>query len=258
MGFAWSDNSCAYDSTLTVLYSIWSSHHPRDYVFSGMTSNVASNLKQMFQNITVDQDFEIHRDVFRHAIETFDSVNHMFGEIASVGSILHHLLLTEHETTRFYNRCSNNHAEMVHSTFSGHFQPGMEVHGSIQQWIDQTSSSTRRRCRVCNDPYVQITEYIDLPLIIAFELKDKSTELNSFVSLKQHTGTAIRYRLAGVVYFGDLHFVARVIREDGQVWYHDGITTQHNLIYEGSISSGQIDLSFAHSKDAHTGIYFRM
>ena len=107
-------------------------------------------------------------------------------------------------------------------------------------------------------PYVQITEYIDLPIIISFELKDKSTELNSFVSVKQHTGTAIRYRLAGVVYFGDLHFVARIIRQDGQVWYHDGITTRRNLIYEGSIGSGQIDLSFAHSKDAHTGIYFRM
>ena len=36
---------------------------------------------------------------------------------------------------------------------------------------------------------------------------------------------------------------------------HDAITTHHNLIYEGSTGSSQIDLSSAHSKDAHTGIY---
>ena len=52
-----------------------------------------------------------------------------------------------------------------------------------------------------------------------------------------------------------MHFVARIIRQDGQVWYHDGITTRRNLIYEGIISSGQIDLSSTPSKDAHTGIY---
>jgi len=98
-------------------------------------------------------------------------------------------------------------------------------------------------------------DYIDLPKIIAFELRDKATVLDAIVSVRQLTGTDLDYRLAGIVYFGDAHFVARIIREDGQIWFHDGITTRRNLIYEGSIGSGQVDLSSAHSKDAHTGIY---
>jgi hypothetical protein len=62
------------------------------------------------------------------------------------------------------------------------------------------------------------------------------------------TNTDLNYRLAGIVYFGDMHFVARIIRQDGQIWFHDGITTQRNLIYEGSIASGHIDLTSARSR----------
>ena len=129
-GFAWSDNSCAYDSVLTILFSIWSSDNPQHEAFSGMTSNAARTLQQIFDNITDNQEFEKHRDMFRHALEITDSQNHRFCEIGSVSSLLHHLLVTENENTRIHNRCSNNHTELVHSICSGHFQPGLEVHGS--------------------------------------------------------------------------------------------------------------------------------
>ena len=144
---------------------------------------------------------------------------------------------------------------MVHSIFSGHFQPGTEVHGSVQQWVNVPSLPTHRRCRVCNDSYAQVVDYIDPPKIIAFEVRDKTTVLDTIVSVRQLTGADLNYRLAGIVYFDDVHFIACIIRQDSQIWFHDGITTHHNLIYEGSIGSGQIDLSSAHSKNAHTGIY---
>jgi len=75
-------------------------------------------------------------------------------------------------------------------------------------------------------------DYIDLPKIIAFELRDKATVLDAIVSVRQLTGTDLNYWLAGIVYFGDTHFVACIIRENGQIWFHDGITICHNLIYE--------------------------
>jgi hypothetical protein len=258
-GFAWSDNSCAYDSVLTVFYSIWASVNQRgEGLFSGINSNLAKLLHEAFHNITGDDGFEKHRDIFRYALENIDPRSHKFGEFTAVGSLLDHLLTTEHETTRIRNGCSNNHLETVHSIFSGHFHPGMVVYSSIQQWINLPSLPTRRKCRVCNEPYIQIADYIDLPQVIAFELKDRSTVLDSMVTVKQSTGTDLTYRLAGIIYFGDMHFVARIIRQDGQIWFHDGITTQRNLIYEGSVASGHIDLTSAHSKGAHTGIYCRI
>ena len=143
-----------------------------------MTPNAARALQQTFENIIDGQEFEKHRDTFRHALETIDSRSHRFGKITSVGSLLDHLLATGHETTRIQNRCSNNHTEPVHSISSGHFQPGLEVHRSIRHWINLPSILTCRRCRVCSDPFAQIGDYVDLLSIIAFELKDKSTILD--------------------------------------------------------------------------------
>jgi len=112
-----------------------------------MTSIAAQSLQHTFDDTTVDQESETH-DMFRHALETIDYQNHRFGEIASVGSLLHHLLVTEYEITRFRNRCTNNYTEPVYSISSGHFQPGIEVYRSIQQWVDMPSFYTHRQCRV--------------------------------------------------------------------------------------------------------------
>jgi len=43
------------------------------------------------------------------------------------------------------------------------------------------------------------------------------------------------YNLIGIVYYGSNHFTARIILEDGQIWFHDDITTGHNTIYDGSL-----------------------
>ena len=39
-----------------------------------------------------------------------------------------------------------------------------------------------------------------------------------------------RLRLAGIVYYGQHHFTAKLILSDGQVWFYDGIETERNLI----------------------------
>ena len=201
-GFTWSDNSCAYDSVLTVLFSIWVSDNSQHEAFADMISNSARSMKQAFGNIADSQKYEKHRDAFRHDLESIDPQNHMFGEVASVESLLNHLLATEYETTRFHNRCSNNHTVNVHSVSSGHFQPGIEVHKSIQQWINMPSSHTRRRCRVCSQSYAQFIDYIDLPQIIAFEINDKTTILDPLLSVRLTTSSVLKYRLAGMYTLG--------------------------------------------------------
>jgi len=41
------------------------------------------------------------------------------------------------------------------------------------------------------------------------------------------------YRLRGVVYHGSYHFTARIIDSNNCVWYHDGMTTGKDCVYEG-------------------------
>jgi hypothetical protein len=42
------------------------------------------------------------------------------------------------------------------------------------------------------------------------------------------------YRLR-VIYGDGNHFVARLFTKDGQIWYHDGITTGSNCHFEGNL-----------------------
>ncbi|KAJ7310828.1 hypothetical protein DFH08DRAFT_667300, partial [Mycena albidolilacea] len=49
------------------------------------------------------------------------------------------------------------------------------------------------------------------------------------------SGNTVRYALRGVIYSGENHFTARVIKDNGAVWYHDGIETGSTTIAEGSI-----------------------
>ena len=41
-----------------------------------------------------------------------------------------------------------------------------------------------------------------------------------------------KYRLCGVIYFGNGHFVSRIIDKSGDIWYHDGASTGENVKYE--------------------------
>jgi len=74
-----------------------------------------------------------------------------------------------------------------------------------------------RRCRVCNNFYAQFLDYIDFPKIITFELRDKTTVLDTIVSVRQLSDADLDYRLAGILYFGNIHFIAHIIKQDGQI-----------------------------------------
>ena len=50
-------------------------------------------------------------------------------------------------------------------------------------------------------------------------------------------GNSHLYQLCGVIYFGGQHFVACLVEQDTTVWYHDGIITGRNMIYEGQLES---------------------
>ena len=45
-----------------------------------------------------------------------------------------------------------------------------------------------------------------------------------------------QFKLAGVVYGGQNHFVCRVIDDKGMVWYHDGIATGSSCLREGQLT----------------------
>ncbi|KAJ7288832.1 hypothetical protein C8J57DRAFT_1047192, partial [Mycena rebaudengoi] len=43
--------------------------------------------------------------------------------------------------------------------------------------------------------------------------------------------------LRGVIYHGGNHYVAWIFSKAGDIWFHDGISTGRNTVYEGNIHS---------------------
>ena len=57
------------------------------------------------------------------------------------------------------------------------------------------------------------------------------------------------------MYFGDAHYTAHVVCDNGMIWFHDGIAAGQNLIYEGMLNN--LSLNNCRGKDALTAIYVR-
>jgi hypothetical protein len=49
--------------------------------------------------------------------------------------------------------------------------------------------------------------------------------------------TVVRYALRSVIYIGNNHLTTRIIKENGDIWFHDGIETGRTMIAEGNIHS---------------------
>ncbi|KAJ7085896.1 hypothetical protein C8R44DRAFT_542589, partial [Mycena epipterygia] len=45
------------------------------------------------------------------------------------------------------------------------------------------------------------------------------------------------YALRGVIYGGENHFTSRIVKPNGDMWYHDGIETGKNTVFQGSMHS---------------------
>jgi len=68
----------------------------------------------------------------------------------------------------------------------------------------------------------------------------------------------MQLRLRGIIYFGAGHFISRVIIEDGQIWYHDGIVTGQAMEYEDTLDLAQINLATCYGKSHKSNILYIM
>ena len=124
-------------------------------------------------------------------------------------------------------------------------------------WIQHAMVSTRNhKCATCrsnliynlnidNDPTFLVLSWSDPGIKVKWEHKILFNEQ--------------QYRLCGLIYLGNFHFTARIVQNDGSVWYHDGIRTGNKCAYEGHIDSMTTrKLSNAHNKACIMAIYIQI
>ena len=69
-------------------------------------------------------------------------------------------------------------------------------------------------------------------------------------------GIQYLFKLRGVIYFSQNHFTSRVITQSGQIWFHDGMTLQHSMRYEGLLDTELCpDIFYSNGGNAILAIY---
>lgn len=245
-GSQWSNNSCAYDSLLCILYHIWNDDPSKwsAYFQSPENRTTTQAFTPGFQNCKNGiSTLEEVRDDWRHDMNRFDSDEFEYGGFCSVLNLIDTMFAFRNPVCTFIRRCinCNNTRRNNLSRYTASILVTCDTIGSsVQSWISGTASTIAESntCSTCQQEFsarVTLADENDHILFVTFAEHNHievNRELNIPVGLGQNTKC---YSLVGLIYYGGAHFTSRIIQNQS-VWYHDGMTT-------GTMSSleGQFD-----------------
>ena len=257
-GMIWSNNSCAYDSIFTIIFSIWCNNKNLwTYNFHRMNNPFIVALSNGFNDVDNNiKSLETIRDDVRRNLHEFFPQTMAFGNFTSVENIFSALLETTYRVQLVEYRCYNNHVRRMSDSYSLVLLNGTGHYNSIQEWASRGQEETRHTCTICNE-HVFIKygfDNLNMPSLFVFEFSNQVLHINLLIDIQLQNDPQ-RLRLAGVIYYGQHHFTAQIILSDGQIWFYDGIETGRNLIYNGSINSNPPSISHCRGKQAVAAIY---
>ena len=258
LGIQWMQNSCAYDASFVILYSLYSrDEHKWTTHFQSFQNTALNDIQEAFEMLLQNQKtFEQVRDHIRTALELENSNYFRFGHFTSLLTLWDHILRTPQTVRRTYRQCENGHKRQIQNTDSAAYSIGVNPnrHRTMSQCIMSQPELSPRSCRQCSKDVFIINEYVSAPPLLAIEVSGHEIQLDNQISIKVEN-VQYTYTLVGIVYYGDDHFTARIILEDGQVWFHDGITTGCNTIYDGSLALNCPELHTCRGKHASLVLY---
>jgi len=255
-GMIWSNNSCAYDSIFTVLFSIWCGNKNLwHYNFQEIDNPFIEALIDGFNDVDNNRKtLETIRDGVRRFLHLYFPQTMGFGNFTSVESILGALFETVYQVQSVIYTCRHNHVRRINNSYSLVLIHGAGHYESTSEWSLQREDETRHMCATCDERVFIQYSFTKMPPLLVFEFANKVLHINFLIDLRPQNEHH-RMRLAGVIYYGQQHFTAQVILSDGQIWFYDGIETGKNLIYNGSIIPNPPNMSYCRGKQAVAAIY---
>lgn len=267
IGFKWSNNSCAFDALLTILYSIWNTS-PEQWALKYREFNSESMqlLGTIFHNISTNNYtiLETERDKFRHNMANMNPTRFAFGQFISATEIAECLLFDSENV--YYKRiiqCDDHGLRRQYRSKSCYLNPGTRSFDSINNWINDEwpCDEVMNSCNFagCEQQTYIIYEFQKVPEMLAFDITsfDPTIDISFKIWIKNEQ---VRFRLAGILYYGHSHFTSRILTQDKQLWFHDGITTGNQLNYEGSWFNlkDKVDLNYCNDNKASIVFYTKV
>lgn len=257
-GLSWHENSCAYDATLTIIHAIWKEDPTKwSNILTTMNENL---LTQLVQNFILHQTGTLHltaaRDRLRHHLSSMDPDNFGWGELTSIQQLIGSLLTTSATTVEASLECTHtcpptNNRQPTSSCCM--ISIVMTQPTSIGKWIADWKERTQHQCATCKNPMIMKFNLCYPPPLIAFDFAWQNPDIDTQLEISIRESNFL-YRLRGIIYFGDNHFTARIVSNEGTTWFHDGMETREHVIYEGPITTLQT-LTTCKGKTASAAIY---
>jgi len=258
LGLQWMQNSCAYDASFVILYSlynrnipIWTTHLQN--FRNGALNNILDGFQMLQQN---QKTFEQVRDHIRRALEVDDYNYFRFGQFTSISTLWDHILRTPEAMRTTYYQCENGHKDHIMYEKTCAYSIGVNTNRctTMSQWIASQPDLTEQTCEECSGILLHHHKFLSAQPLLALEFLGHDIQIDRHISI-EIKDTEYVYNLVGIVYYGSDHFTARIISEDGQIWFHDGVTTGQTTKYDGSFTYNCPELYTCQGKCALLAIY---
>jgi hypothetical protein len=103
---------------------------------------------------------------------------------------------------------------------------------STSHWLASLEHETHEECPHCSAGLRQPIASKSAPSLLVFRINSRNIKISKTIKSVQGNKRVV-LDLRGLIYFGEFHFVSRIIGLDGNVWYHDGMTTGSTCKNEG-------------------------
>ena len=232
-GTQWSNNSCAFDCIVTILYYIWT--EKRDLLTGElihMDNRFMTGLINKFIDHTASRcSLEDARDHLRQLLHIHHPAEFQIGEYTSLDALAHYIFRTKVPIWVGRHKCKNQHvlpAEMVQRrnirNYLLYVQPTFT--GSAQLYVNHPVFNLSTQCPTCHSHLDMHFKCHHKPTLLFLEVASSGPIHPDMVLQLNVQEELCQLQLRGIAYFGGGHFVSRLISSEGHVWFHDGITSQ--------------------------------
>jgi hypothetical protein len=260
-GFIWDNQnySCAYDSVLTILLSIWSQNPiiwKRHFKDMNKTMNVLAS--GFYQANEGQKTLETARNKVRHLLHQKDPAVFPYGQTGTpVSEMIEKLLRSDNIIASTWVRCIDcNHENNLNKDLQTCVIQCHEQETTTSACLQKRfqDNYTRGRCEHCEGALNQIMRFDTIPKVLAFSVSECSIQVSKKISFYNGDSLMV-FGLKGIVYHGDFHYTARVCTS-GSVWFHDGMVSGRKCVYEKKLTEfTNSELSTCDGKMASLVIY---
>jgi len=243
LGLKWDgiDYSCAYDAFFGIIYNIWVLDPEKwsmefDYINEDYLGVLSTGFDLVLQGHASLEDI---RDAVRVQLHDLNANKFPMGQTgAGVGDLAFTMLQSDRVIAVSHRDCACGYTEDKTDHDLGYimYTNNSRTCASTSEWISDIQTNTNRRCPDCTDNMIKHISYTDVPKMIVFEYPNLDIETSHKIRIKIDDQTIV-LKLRGIVYHGESHFTSRIISPDGDIWYHDGITTGNTCDYDNHLKT---------------------